>query len=93
MSNPASLPPLIEGYGRKRKKRTSIETNIKLTLEKRFLDVSLTLAVPPCFLNFVLLLFILSFEMMYYNAAFLVVEFLHTRFYIKAQFKKLLLAI
>lgn len=43
MSNPASLPPLIEGYGRKRKKRTSIETNIKLTLEKRFLDVSLTL--------------------------------------------------
>ncbi|XP_056141148.1 POU domain, class 2, transcription factor 3 [Lampris incognitus] len=38
MSNPASLPPLIEGYGRKRKKRTSIETNIKLTLEKRFLD-------------------------------------------------------
>lgn len=42
MSNPASLPPLIEGYGRKRKKRTSIETNIKLTLEKRFLDVSLT---------------------------------------------------
>lgn len=41
MSNPTSLPPLIEGYGRKRKKRTSIETNIKLTLEKRFLDVSL----------------------------------------------------
>lgn len=40
MSNPTSLPPLIEGYGRKRKKRTSIETNIKLTLEKRFLDVS-----------------------------------------------------
>ncbi|KAE8287714.1 POU domain, class 2, transcription factor 3 Octamer-binding protein 11 [Larimichthys crocea] len=38
MSNPTSLPPLIEGYGRKRKKRTSIETNIKLTLEKRFLD-------------------------------------------------------
>ncbi|XP_068600743.1 POU domain, class 2, transcription factor 3 [Brachionichthys hirsutus] len=38
MTNPASLPPLIEGYGRKRKKRTSIETNIKLTLEKRFLD-------------------------------------------------------
>lgn len=39
MSNPTSMPPLIEGYGRKRKKRTSIETNIKLTLEKRFLDV------------------------------------------------------
>lgn len=38
LSNPASLPPLTEGYGRKRKKRTSIETNIKLTLEKRFLD-------------------------------------------------------
>ncbi|XP_055797760.1 POU domain, class 2, transcription factor 3 [Salvelinus fontinalis] len=38
MSNAVSLPPLMEGYGRKRKKRTSIETNIKLTLEKRFLD-------------------------------------------------------
>ncbi|XP_076867185.1 POU domain, class 2, transcription factor 3 isoform X2 [Brachyhypopomus gauderio] len=38
MANPATLPPLMEGYGRKRKKRTSIETNIKLTLEKRFLD-------------------------------------------------------
>ncbi|XP_008426887.1 PREDICTED: POU domain, class 2, transcription factor 3 isoform X2 [Poecilia mexicana] len=38
MSASASLPPLMEGYGRKRKKRTSIETNIKLTLEKRFLD-------------------------------------------------------
>ncbi|XP_035033762.2 POU domain, class 2, transcription factor 3 isoform X1 [Hippoglossus stenolepis] len=38
MSNHTSLPPLMEGYGRKRKKRTSIETNIKLTLEKRFLD-------------------------------------------------------
>ncbi|XP_051257789.1 POU domain, class 2, transcription factor 3 isoform X2 [Dicentrarchus labrax] len=38
MSNPTSLPPLIEGYGRKRKKRTSIETNIKMTLEKRFHD-------------------------------------------------------
>ncbi|XP_054481166.1 POU domain, class 2, transcription factor 3 [Anoplopoma fimbria] len=38
MNNPTSLPPLIEGYGRKRKKRTSIETNIKLTLEKRFHD-------------------------------------------------------
>ncbi|XP_077402858.1 POU domain, class 2, transcription factor 3 isoform X2 [Vanacampus margaritifer] len=38
MSGAASLPPLMEGYGRKRKKRTSIETNIKLTLEKRFLD-------------------------------------------------------
>uniref|UniRef100_A0A4W4EFE2 POU domain protein n=1 Tax=Electrophorus electricus TaxID=8005 RepID=A0A4W4EFE2_ELEEL len=38
MANPTTLPPLMEGYGRKRKKRTSIETNIKLTLEKRFLD-------------------------------------------------------
>ncbi|KAM6983975.1 POU domain, class 2, transcription factor 3 isoform 2-T2 [Tautogolabrus adspersus] len=38
MSNTTSLPPLIEGYGRKRKKRTSIETNIKMTLEKRFHD-------------------------------------------------------
>ncbi|CAK6973157.1 POU domain%2C class 2, transcription factor 3 isoform X2 [Scomber scombrus] len=38
LSNPISLPPLMEGYGRKRKKRTSIETNIKMTLEKRFLD-------------------------------------------------------
>ncbi|XP_049448551.1 POU domain, class 2, transcription factor 3 [Epinephelus fuscoguttatus] len=38
MTNPTSLPPLMEGYGRKRKKRTSIETNIKMTLEKRFHD-------------------------------------------------------
>ncbi|XP_074528825.1 POU domain, class 2, transcription factor 3 isoform X1 [Halichoeres trimaculatus] len=38
MSSSTSLPPLIEGYGRKRKKRTSIETNIKMTLEKRFID-------------------------------------------------------
>ncbi|XP_034033368.1 POU domain, class 2, transcription factor 3 [Thalassophryne amazonica] len=38
MNSPTSLMPLMEGYGRKRKKRTSIETNIKLTLEKRFLD-------------------------------------------------------
>ncbi|XP_028277381.1 POU domain, class 2, transcription factor 3 isoform X3 [Parambassis ranga] len=38
MSSTTSLPPLMEGYGRKRKKRTSIETNIKMTLEKRFLD-------------------------------------------------------
>ncbi|KAM9540600.1 POU domain, class 2, transcription factor 3L-like isoform 1-T2 [Salvelinus alpinus] len=37
MANVASLSPLMEGYGRKRKKRTSIETNIKFTLEKRFL--------------------------------------------------------
>ncbi|XP_016310303.1 POU domain, class 2, transcription factor 3-like [Sinocyclocheilus anshuiensis] len=38
MTSPTALPPLMEGYGRKRKKRTSIETNIKLTLEKRFID-------------------------------------------------------
>ncbi|KAL2095090.1 hypothetical protein ACEWY4_009809 [Coilia grayii] len=38
MTNTSSLPQLMEGYGRKRKKRTSIETNIKLTLEKRFGD-------------------------------------------------------
>ncbi|KAI7812594.1 POU domain, class 2, transcription factor 3 [Triplophysa rosa] len=38
MTSPTTLPPLLEGYGRKRKKRTSIETNIKLTLEKRFND-------------------------------------------------------
>ncbi|XP_047235410.1 POU domain, class 2, transcription factor 3 [Girardinichthys multiradiatus] len=38
MSTSTTLPPLMDGYGRKRKKRTSIETNIKLTLEKRFLD-------------------------------------------------------
>ncbi|CAG5870738.1 unnamed protein product [Menidia menidia] len=37
MSSSTSMP-LLEGYGRKRKKRTSIETNIKLTLEKRFHD-------------------------------------------------------
>ncbi|KAG7483524.1 hypothetical protein MATL_G00039320 [Megalops atlanticus] len=38
MASAAPLPPILEGYGRKRKKRTSIETNIKLTLEKRFMD-------------------------------------------------------
>ncbi|XP_018610706.2 POU domain, class 2, transcription factor 3 isoform X2 [Scleropages formosus] len=38
MASATTLPPPIEGYGRKRKKRTSIETNIKMTLEKRFLD-------------------------------------------------------
>nr|XP_061801623.1 POU domain, class 2, transcription factor 3L-like [Nerophis lumbriciformis] len=38
LSSSTSLPPLMEGYGRKRKKRTSIDSNIKLTLEKRFLD-------------------------------------------------------
>ncbi|CAH2319474.1 POU domain, class 2, transcription factor 3 [Pelobates cultripes] len=31
-----SYPQLSEMFGRKRKKRTSIETNIRLTLEKRF---------------------------------------------------------
>ncbi|KAG2469938.1 PO2F3 factor, partial [Polypterus senegalus] len=38
MSSNSAMPPLIEGFGRKRKKRTSIETNIRLTLEKRFQD-------------------------------------------------------
>ncbi|XP_006148854.1 POU domain, class 2, transcription factor 3 [Tupaia chinensis] len=33
-----SYPTLSEVFGRKRKKRTSIETNIRLTLEKRFQD-------------------------------------------------------
>ncbi|XP_036393313.1 POU domain, class 2, transcription factor 3-like [Megalops cyprinoides] len=33
-----TITPLIEGFARKRKKRTSIETNIRLTLEKRFID-------------------------------------------------------
>ncbi|XP_043997497.1 POU domain, class 2, transcription factor 3 isoform X2 [Gambusia affinis] len=47
MSTSASLPPLMEGYGRKRKKRTSIETNIKLTLEKRFLDASTSRSYSP----------------------------------------------
>lgn len=40
MSTPSSYPTLSEVFGRKRKKRTSIETNIRLTLEKRFQDVS-----------------------------------------------------
>ncbi|XP_007651659.1 POU domain, class 2, transcription factor 3 isoform X1 [Cricetulus griseus] len=35
---PSSYPTLSEVFGRKRKKRTSIETNIRLTLEKRFQD-------------------------------------------------------
>ncbi|XP_048837422.1 POU domain, class 2, transcription factor 3-like isoform X1 [Brienomyrus brachyistius] len=38
MVSPATVPPLVEGFGRKRKKRTSIEASIKLTLEKRFMD-------------------------------------------------------
>ncbi|XP_035289616.1 POU domain, class 2, transcription factor 3, partial [Anguilla anguilla] len=38
MTNSTPVPTLMEGYGRKRKKRTSIETNIRLTLEKRFMD-------------------------------------------------------
>ncbi|XP_068098975.1 POU domain, class 2, transcription factor 3 isoform X2 [Hyperolius riggenbachi] len=36
-ANP-TYPQLSEMFGRKRKKRTSIETNIRLTLEKRFQD-------------------------------------------------------
>ncbi|MEE6515840.1 hypothetical protein FKM82_024932 [Ascaphus truei] len=38
MSPNANYPLLSEMFGRKRKKRTSIETNIRLTLEKRFQD-------------------------------------------------------
>ncbi|KAF6105585.1 POU class 2 homeobox 3 [Phyllostomus discolor] len=38
VSTPSSYPTLNEVFGRKRKKRTSIETNIRLTLEKRFQD-------------------------------------------------------
>uniref|UniRef100_I3MQG1 POU domain protein n=1 Tax=Ictidomys tridecemlineatus TaxID=43179 RepID=I3MQG1_ICTTR len=38
VSAPNSYPTLSEVFGRKRKKRTSIETNIRLTLEKRFQD-------------------------------------------------------
>ncbi|XP_006895697.1 PREDICTED: POU domain, class 2, transcription factor 3 [Elephantulus edwardii] len=38
VSTPSSYPTLSEVFGRKRKKRTSIETNIRLTLEKRFQD-------------------------------------------------------
>uniref|UniRef100_A0A8B9IZU7 POU class 2 homeobox 3 n=1 Tax=Amazona collaria TaxID=241587 RepID=A0A8B9IZU7_9PSIT len=39
MSTPNSYPSVNEMFGRKRKKRTSIETNIRSTLEKRFQDV------------------------------------------------------
>ncbi|XP_075403956.1 POU domain, class 2, transcription factor 3 [Tenrec ecaudatus] len=38
VSTASSYPTLCEVFGRKRKKRTSIETNIRLTLEKRFHD-------------------------------------------------------
>ncbi|XP_023672093.1 POU domain, class 2, transcription factor 3 isoform X2 [Paramormyrops kingsleyae] len=38
IASTTTLPPPMEGYVRKRKKRTSIETNIKMTLEKRFHD-------------------------------------------------------
>ncbi|XP_064159262.1 POU domain, class 2, transcription factor 3-like [Anguilla rostrata] len=37
-SSNETMPLLIECFGRKRKKRTSIETNIKLTLEKHFVN-------------------------------------------------------
>ncbi|XP_048368929.1 POU domain, class 2, transcription factor 3 isoform X1 [Sphaerodactylus townsendi] len=36
VSTPTSYPSVSEMFGRKRKKRTSIETNIRSTLEKRF---------------------------------------------------------
>ncbi|KAM9080235.1 POU domain, class 2, transcription factor 3 isoform 1-T1 [Megaptera novaeangliae] len=38
VNTPSSYPTLSEVFGRKRKKRTSIETSIRLTLEKRFQD-------------------------------------------------------
>ncbi|XP_067607435.1 POU domain, class 2, transcription factor 3 isoform X6 [Pseudorca crassidens] len=38
VSTPSSYPTLSEVFGKKRKKRTSIETSIRLTLEKRFQD-------------------------------------------------------
>ncbi|CAK6448676.1 unnamed protein product [Pipistrellus nathusii] len=38
VSAPSAYPTLTEVFGRKRKKRTSIETNIRLSLEKRFQD-------------------------------------------------------
>lgn len=43
LSSPSSLgsPGLgLEGLNRRRKKRTSIETNIRVALEKSFLEVS-----------------------------------------------------
>ncbi|KAL7981573.1 hypothetical protein Chor_005661 [Crotalus horridus] len=39
VSSPTSYPSVSEMFGRKRKKRTSIETNIRSTLEKRFQDL------------------------------------------------------
>ncbi|KAH0623305.1 hypothetical protein JD844_031487 [Phrynosoma platyrhinos] len=38
VSTPTNYPAVNEMFGRKRKKRTSIETNIRSTLEKRFQD-------------------------------------------------------
>ncbi|KAM4702659.1 LOW QUALITY PROTEIN: POU domain, class 2, transcription factor 3 [Rhinophrynus dorsalis] len=38
LTSNTNYPQLSEMFGRKRKKRTSIETNIRLTLEKRFQD-------------------------------------------------------
>uniref|UniRef100_A0A8D0EA49 POU domain protein n=1 Tax=Salvator merianae TaxID=96440 RepID=A0A8D0EA49_SALMN len=38
VSTASPYPPVSEMFGRKRKKRTSIETNIRSTLEKRFQD-------------------------------------------------------
>uniref|UniRef100_A0A8C8RRB5 POU domain protein n=1 Tax=Pelusios castaneus TaxID=367368 RepID=A0A8C8RRB5_9SAUR len=38
VSTPNSYPSVSDMFGRKRKKRTSIETNIRSTLEKRFQD-------------------------------------------------------
>ncbi|XP_045058935.1 POU domain, class 2, transcription factor 3 isoform X3 [Desmodus rotundus] len=47
VNTPSSYPTLNEVFGRKRKKRTSIETNIRLTLEKRFQDVSPSGSLGP----------------------------------------------
>ncbi len=64
MTNVSTLPPLIEGYGRKRKKRTSIETTIKLTLEKRFMNVSL------CYYSFIQILLYLYY---YFKIGFTII--------------------
>ncbi len=64
MTNVSTLPPLIEGYGRKRKKRTSIETTIKLTLEKRFMNVSL------CYYSFIQILLYLYY---YFKIGFIII--------------------
>ncbi|XP_074832979.1 POU domain, class 2, transcription factor 3 isoform X3 [Carettochelys insculpta] len=51
VSTPNSYPLVSEMFGRKRKKRTSIETNIRSTLEKRFQDVSTSGSLAPLSVN------------------------------------------